>query len=71
MSEEPGGPAHRSQSGVHRVREKLLAMLDDLIQHQGFGEARIDVKILKRGRREVVLTCGKQYRFVLSPEEEA
>lgn len=47
------------------VQEKLVALFRDLIDHPGFGELRVDVKILKKGNKEVVLSSGKQYRFVL------
>jgi len=47
------------------AQAKLVALFRDLIDHPGFGELRVDIKILKKGDKEVVLSSGKQYRFVL------
>lgn len=47
----------------------VVANLDELfqglLQHEGFGELRVEVRLLKRGQKEVILHCGKQYRFVV------
>lgn len=47
------------------VKNKLNALLDELLSHDGFGEIRVEVRILKRRQKEVILHCGKQYRFVV------
>ncbi|MCQ8117089.1 hypothetical protein [Methylomonas rosea] len=47
------------------VKNKLMELLDEVLQHDGFGEIRVEVKILKRRQKEVILHCGKQYRFVV------
>ena len=47
------------------VKEKILTLFDDLLAHDGFGELRIEINILKRNQREIILHCGKQYRFVV------
>lgn len=47
------------------VKQKLLELFDDVLTHDGFGEIRIETKILKRQQKEVILHCGKQYRFVV------
>jgi len=51
------------------VKSKLGNLLDDLIDHHGFGEIKVDVRILKDGRKEVILDFGKHYRFVLTKQE--
>lgn len=45
--------------------DKLLALFEDILTHDGFGEIRVEVNILKRKQKEVILHCGKQYRFVV------
>ncbi|OQW69433.1 MAG: hypothetical protein BVN35_19210 [Proteobacteria bacterium ST_bin11] len=50
------------------VKSKLMELLDEVLQHDGFGEIRVEVKILKRRQKEVILHCGKQYRFVVDSE---
>ncbi|WP_341326222.1 hypothetical protein [Methylotuvimicrobium sp. KM2] len=47
------------------VKTKLNELLDDVLLHDGFGDIRVEVKILKRKQKEVILHCGKQYRFVV------
>ncbi len=47
------------------VKRKLLQLLDDVLSHDGFGEIRVEVKILRRRQKEVILHCGKQYRYVV------
>jgi hypothetical protein len=47
------------------LKVQLLRLLDEVLAHDGFGSIRIDVRLLKRGQKEVILDCGKQYRFVL------
>jgi hypothetical protein len=40
-------------------------MYRDLLLHDGFGELRVDVKILKRGQKEVIIKAGKEFRYVV------
>lgn len=47
------------------VLEKLNELYWNLFEHDGFGEVKIEMKILRRGQKEVILHCGKQYRFVV------
>ena len=48
-----------------KVKNKLLELFDDVLTHDGFGEIKIEMRILKRQQKEVILHCGKQYRFVI------
>ena len=50
---------------LETVESKLVLLFRELIDHPGFGELRVEVKILKKGSKEVVLSSGKQYRFIL------
>jgi hypothetical protein len=47
------------------VLAKLKELYHDLLAHDGFGDMRLTMRILKRGQKEVILHCGKQYRFVV------
>ncbi len=47
------------------VSTKLIELYKDLLSHEGFGEMRVEIKILKRGQKEVIIHCGRQYRFVV------
>jgi len=48
-----------------QAKDKLSQLFDDVLTHDGFGEIRVEVKILKRKQKEIILHCGKQYRFVV------
>ncbi|MCG8492383.1 MAG: hypothetical protein MI743_12265 [Sneathiellales bacterium] len=47
------------------VLEKVGELYSSLFEHDGFGDIRIEMRILHRGQKEVILHCGKQYRFVI------
>ncbi len=47
------------------LKTKLIELLDEVLDHDGFGDIRVEIKILKRKQKEVIIHCGKQYRFVV------
>lgn len=49
----------------HAVKTRLIQLLDDVLAHDGYGSIHVDVRLLKKGQKEVILDCGKQYRFVV------
>lgn len=53
------------QRPVQALKAQLLGLLDDVLAHDGYGSIRVDVRLLKKGQKEVILDCGKQYRFVV------
>ncbi len=58
------------EQGQHRmVLDKLFDLYADTFVHDGYGDIRIEFKILRRGQKEVILHCGKQYRYVLDCAE--
>jgi len=48
------------------VKAALNKLYDELFAHNGYGDLRLEIRILKRGEKEVVIHCGKQHRFVVS-----
>lgn len=50
------------------VKKRLLELLDELIVHDGFGSIKVDIRLLKRGQKEIIIDCGKQYRYVVDFE---
>jgi hypothetical protein len=56
------------QAGNAPVKKRLLDLLDELIAHDGFGSIKVDIRLLKRGQKEVIIDCGKQYRYVIDFE---
>ena len=47
------------------VKKKLGELFDEVFSHDGYGSIEVDMKILRRGQKEVILRCGKEYRFIL------
>ncbi len=47
------------------VLGKLVELYQDVYAHDGYGEIRVEVRIQRRGQKEIILHCGKQYRYVL------
>ncbi len=47
------------------VKKELLSIFEDAFQHDGFSDFRVEIKILKRKQKEVIIHYGKQYRYVL------
>ncbi|MFT6101974.1 MAG: hypothetical protein ACJAZJ_000979 [Candidatus Endobugula sp.] len=48
-----------------QVKKKMLDVFDEVFCHDGYGNFSVSVRILKRGQKEVIIDCGKQYRYVL------
>lgn len=58
------------QKAEHKVvLEKLLDLYAEMFSHDGYGDVRVEFKILRRGQKEVILHCGKQYRYVLNCDQ--
>jgi hypothetical protein len=58
------------ESNQQPVTAKLLELMDDILAHDGYGDIRVEVRILKRRQKEVILHCGKQYRYVIDVPTE-
>jgi len=54
---------------MNKPEQKVLEVFKDLLKHDGFGEFRVEVRILKRTQKEVIIYCGKQYRFILDAND--
>jgi len=48
-----------------RSRERILELYDELLAHDGFGSLEVRMRWLKRGLKEVLVSCGKEYRYVI------
>jgi hypothetical protein len=55
----------KKNSTNKEVREKLLELYDEIFRHDGYGDMKVEIRILQRGQKEVIIHCGKQYRFVV------
>ncbi len=55
------------------IKQHLSHIFDELIRHDGYGEFKVELRILKRGQKEVLIHYGKQYRYVVDlaqPEQK-
>ncbi len=53
------------------VLAKISELYSSVFEHDGFGEIRIEMKILRRGQKEVIIHCGKQYRYIIDYKNES
>ncbi|CAH2602669.1 conserved protein of unknown function [Rhodovastum atsumiense] len=54
------------RSGHGEVLQRVTELYKELIEHDGYGEITLLVRILKRGQKEVIVRCGKEFRYVVS-----
>ena len=54
----------------NEVKKQILSLYDMLIGHEGYGEIKVNFKIIKKDRKEIIIHCGKQYRYVIDVNEE-
>ncbi len=47
------------------VKRHIDALFEQLLAHDGFGHLSVEMRLLRRGQKEVILHCEKQYRYVL------
>jgi len=47
------------------VKTRFSELYDDLFRHGGYGRIELEMRILRRGQKEIILRCGKEYRFVV------
>jgi hypothetical protein len=54
-----------------QVLARIRRLYEMIFRHDGFGEMRIEMRILKKRQKEVIIHCGKQYRYVVDfPADE-
>jgi len=52
-------------ASVQGVCRHVGELIHELVRHDGFGRLEVDVRILRRRQKEVIVRCGKEYRYVL------
>jgi len=57
--------------GHEEILERLFFLYRDLFFHDGYGALRVEMRFLKKGQKEILLICGKEYRFVVDAPTEA
>lgn len=52
--------------GRHQaIQKKLIELYTELFLHEGYGSLRVEMRFLKRGQKEIILVCGKEFRYVV------
>jgi hypothetical protein len=47
------------------ILDKIQELYTDIFTHDGFGELRVEMRFLKKGQKEVIIRCGKDFRYVV------
>lgn len=53
------------------IKNKLYQLYEELLGHDGYGDLHLEVRILRRRQKEVIISCGKQYRYVVSYSDKS
>lgn len=53
------------------VKKQIISLYDMLAGHKGYGELKVEFKILKKDRKEIIIHCGKQYRYVIDVNDKS
>lgn len=53
-------------AGEHdAILDKLRELYAELFSHDGFGELKVEMKFLKKRQKEIIIRCGKDFRYVV------
>ena len=56
------------------THEIVLRRIEDLYRmlfsHTGYGEMAIEIRYLRKNEKEVLIRCGRQYRYIVPFEKE-
>ena len=64
-------PSVLTKSTNQDVVSKLGELYREVFDHDGYGDMRIEIRILRRHQKEVIIHCGKQYRFIVDFEADS
>lgn len=53
-----------------QASQQLVALFEEALAHDGFADIRVEMKILRRQQKEVIIHFGKQYRYVVDFRKE-
>ncbi len=51
------------------ILSQIADLYTDLFNHDGYADFRVEMRILRRGQKEIIIHCGKQYRYVVDCDE--
>ncbi|VFQ47079.1 hypothetical protein [Desulfoluna butyratoxydans] len=51
--------------GHSQILKTIETLYEDLFLHDGHGRMELEMRFLKKGQKEILVRCGKDYRFVV------
>lgn len=48
-----------------QILDKIQELYREIFLHDGFGELKIEMKFLKKKQKEIIIRCGKDFRYVV------
>jgi hypothetical protein len=66
--ESAGEDGEAMPSSHEMVLDRIEKLYRMLIDHSGYGEMSIEIRFLRKHEKEVLIRCGKQYRFIVPYE---
>lgn len=63
--------SHRLSREHVVIQEKIMELYSDLFEHDGFGRVTVEMRFLKRGQKEIIVSSGKDFRYVVDWPEAA
>ena len=61
------GPVPLGWQNLEEAETKLKELFRGMVEHNGVSKLQIEVTPLKKGRKDVVISSGKDFHFVLKP----
>lgn len=55
----------KTKDHLEPVLNKIRELIKELHVHDGFGELKVEMRLMRRGQKEIIISCGKFYRFVV------
>ena len=43
----------------NEVKKQILSLYDMLVGHEGYGEIKVNFKIIKKDRKEIIIHCKR------------
>lgn len=50
---------------LEKAKTRLLQAFDHIYTHEGFGQLEVEMRFLKKGQKEILIRCGREYRYVV------
>ncbi len=53
------------QPAVRKLKAQLESIIDEYLKHDGWGHLEMDMRILTRQQKEIVIRAGREYRYLV------